>query len=310
MPPDNDSARSNEDKMLVPRDRQILTMLGNRTVVFGMSQDHGVAQVFKPENDSVSLPRVANETDITEQRILSTLKVAGLELGQAGPPDSGIDLVMTGASGETLFVEVKVRDGAPSRREIEAIEQDLHRLAVHGGSTELWRFSRNAPQLDIYALVGGKLRHEVLVPLNVWEQTEQGTFERSTVLERVNDWEQRLHALYEEINRWIADWNLVTTEQLRTVTMSEELMRQFAVADRELPILDIARDGEPIASLVPRALWVIGSNGRVDLITKSGTRILVDICEGQWGWRLIDTEDRSKKLIFDKAALRTVLGGA
>ncbi|WP_422098866.1 hypothetical protein [Variovorax sp.] len=284
-------------------------MLGNRTVVFGMPQDDGKALSFTPETDSVIRPRVASKNEISEQNILDTLKAAGFALKQAEPSDNGVDLEMTGDSGEKVVVEVKVRDGVPSRRELELVEQELRRLAAHESSSELWRFSRDELQLDVYALVDGKVQHERLVPLNVWEATREGIFERSKVLERVSDWERRLRALYDEISRWTADSNSVTTEQSRTVTMSEELMRNFAVPDRELPILDIARGDEPIASLVPRALWIIGANGRVDLITKSGTRILVDVCEEPWGWKLVDLEDRRKMLTFDKAALWALLGG-
>ena len=46
--------------------------------------------------------------------------------------------------------------------------------------------------------------------------------------------------------------------------MHEEMMREFGVPPREMPILDLLHNGVCAASLEPRALWVIGANGRLD----------------------------------------------
>lgn len=290
--------------------RQILAMLGNRTVVFGDQQASETPLQFTPETDSVLLPRVGNEREISEQRILETLKVAGFTLEQKASDKSDVDLVMTTSSGETVFVELKVGDGAPSHRELTFFEEELKRFSAFKGSSEVWRFSREELQLDLYTLVDGKMTHETLLPLNVWEATDEGIFERSTVVKRVADWEQRLRDLYAEISKWTADWESVNTEQTRTVIMSEALMRAFAVPDMDLPILDVSQNGEPIASLVPRALWIVGADGRIDVITRTGTRILVDIGEERWGWRVIDSEDRRKLVTLNQAVMATLMGVA
>lgn len=289
-------------------DRQILAMLGNRTVVFGTPDMLGKELVFTPENDAVLLPRVADSRDFSESRIMETLRVSNFSIEQASVHDSKYDFVMIDSAGEKIYVEIKVRDSEPSHRESKIVENELKHSGNKIDKFELWRFCREQLRLDIYSISSEKINRETLIPLNIWETTETGNFERSRVVDRINDWENRIAALYTEINRWVSKTPSFHTEQLRTVTMSEELMRDFAVSDRELPVLDVMKDQEPIASLVPRALWVIGANGRVDLITRKGTRLIVYRNDVTWGWLLVDSDDRRKMIEFDELTFWNLVG--
>lgn len=289
-------------------DRQILAMLGNRTVVFGTSDMLGKEIVFTPTNDAVLLPRVANSRDFSESRIMETLKVSNFSIERTSVHDSKYDLVLIDSVGEKIYVEIKVRDGEPSHRESIIVENELKRLGTTNNKSELWRFCREQPRLDIYSINSEEVIRETLVPLNIWETTEAGNFERSRVVDRISDWENRIAALYAEINRWVSKDTSFHTEAMRTVTMSEELMRDFAVPDRELPVLDVLKNQEPIASLVPRALWVIGANGRVDLITRKGTRLIVYRDNMAWGWLVVDSDDRRKQIEFNEVTFWDLVG--
>ena len=78
--------------------------------------------------------------------------------------------------------------------------------------------------------------------------------------------------------------------------MSEEMMQQFAVPDRDIPVLDILDVDQVIASFVPRGLWMIGSWGRIDIITRDRTRVLVALGGmGSLEWRLVSPEDRGRE---------------
>ena len=115
-----------------------------------------------------------------------------------------------------------------------------------------------------------------LEPLNVWEFNQDGTtFERSYVVERVADWETRVNVVYTNVEEWSAGLG-VNIDKSRTVLMSEEMMQNFAVPDRDLPILDLSRGNNPVLSFVPVGLWILGSNGRIDIISKQGTTLLLD----------------------------------
>jgi hypothetical protein len=160
-------------------------------------------------------------------------------------------------------------------------------------------------------LDGGELRFDDLVPLNVWEKTEDGIIERGHIVEEVDDWHNRLTALYAQVKAWLADQGQITFDQLRTVTMSEEPMREFAVSDRELPVLDVLQADQVIASLVPRGLWLIGAWGRVDIITKDKTITVVakKRDNGEFEWVLISPEGGRQTVAFDKSILLELLGG-
>jgi hypothetical protein len=93
-------------------------------------------------------------------------------------------------------------------------------------------------------------------------------------------------------------------EQSRSITMSEELMQKFAVTDRDLPVLDVLDADQVIASFVPRGLWLIGSWGRVDVITRNRTHLLHLLVDaGRPDRRLVSLEDRRRMVPFDKTAL-------
>jgi hypothetical protein len=146
------------------------------------------------------------------------------------------------------------------------------------------------------------------VPLNVWEKTPQGVFERRHVVDEVEDWLRRVEALYENVREWLANKDDLRFDQTRTITMSEEMMQKFAVTEREVAVLDVLRGEQVVASFVPRGLWFIGAWGRIDIITKDQTLILVAIREDDgFKWNLVSPENRKQLKFFDQAALSALL---
>src|SRR5208282_2167033 len=150
-----------------------------------------------------------------------------------------------------------------------------------------------------------------LIPLDVWEKTPEGVFDRARVVEEVEDWVHRVESLYEDVRGWLGDRPDLRCEQSRTVAMSEEMMQQFAVTDREIPVLDILDAEQVIASFVPRGLWMIGSWGRIDVITRNRTHVLVALGgAGNLEWRLVSSEDRQRMVPFDRDALLALVNQA
>ncbi|MCK1390111.1 hypothetical protein [Bradyrhizobium sp. 1] len=60
-------------------------------------------------------------------------------------------------------------------------------------------------------------------------------------------------------------------------------MRKFHVARANMPSFDILREGTPVMRFQPKGLWTIGANGRIDLVRREGTFILVDQSENLSG---------------------------
>jgi hypothetical protein len=126
----------------------------------------------------------------------------------------------------------------------------------------------------------------------------------------VDDWLHRVERLYSDVREWLDDSKDLRFEQTRTVTMSEEMMQEFAVTDRELSVLDVLRNDQVVASFVPRGLWLIGAWGRIDVITRDRTWILVAIKNlEKLEWQLASPDDRRRMRSFGKSTLLEMISG-
>lgn len=295
-------------KIVDPTRRQVLVHLGNRFVVFG--PDVGLPEPvrFDPK-DSPILPRVTDEADAAEAQILETLQIFGMT---RSIPDAsravGADIEFTDANGSRVLIEVKVRESDPKQGDLQLQADQLKQANTDGVDLEVWFFNTEKLKLTVLRRTGRDIDAHQLIPLNVWERTTEGTFERQRVVEEVDEWTRRLQRLYADLQNWLSDNQELRCEQSRSITMSDEMMQRFAVADRELPVLDVLRANDVVASFVPRGLWLIGAWGRVDAITSKRTSILVALKKGeQLEWHLT-SDDRRHPQPFDKAAALELMG--
>jgi hypothetical protein len=132
--------------------------------------------------------------------------------------------------------------------------------------------------------------------------------DRSHVEKRVVDWVERTENLYGEISAWLApEWR---AEALGSVRMAEPLMRDYGVPPRDLPVLKLFRGEIPEAELVPRALWIIGANGRWDLVCRSERFVIIDAAEifALPKWKVSPFFRRAEQRDLTLATLRAILG--
>lgn len=294
-----------------PVSRQVLISVGNRFVVFG--PDGGLPEPlrFDPESSSVS-PRIADESDVAETRITETLQVSGMTRVTTGGDFlvGDADIELADHAGNRILIDIKVRETDPKPRDVDSGLDRLNRAKCEGRDLEVWFFNIERLKLTVMRLDGSRLQVDSLVPLNVWTRTSEGVFERQQVIEEVDDWLRRVEQLYSDVREWLEDDKDLRCEQARTVTVSEEMMREFAVADRDLPVLDVLRDDQVVASFVPRGLWLIGAWGRVDVITRDRTWILLAMKQrDDFEWKLASSENRERMKTFDSSALREILNG-
>jgi len=103
---------------------------------------------------------------------------------------------------------------------------------------------------------------------------------------RVRDWIRRVNKLYSFVRNSLSNIEGVECKTTKKVTMYEELMQTFDVPPTDIPILDIYKENILIASFKPLGLWVVGANGRIDILTKLGGYILVNLaengCDAKW----------------------------
>jgi hypothetical protein len=295
---------------LDPSQRQILVNLGNRYVVFGPSSGRPALVRFSPEDTSEFLPPIADEDEgeVTEARIAQTLQVSGLEGLAAVEKSQNADVEILDDQGSRVLIDLKVREHDPRRRDYEQADERLRRAARNGQALETWFFNLERLKLTIMRFNGSGLQVDELTPLDVWEKTTEGLLRRAEVIEEVADWICRVEALYESVQNWLVDRNDLKCERNRTVLMSEEMMQKFAVPEREIPVLDVVEaDNQVVASFVPRGLWMIGSWGRVDVITRDQTHMLHALGGiGKLEWRLT-APHRQNMVPFNKGELLALL---
>jgi hypothetical protein len=90
--------------------------------------------------------------------------------------------------------------------------------------------------------------------------------EREATLRRLHDWRQRVHALYDTVQAHLnASYICDRAGKQRSW---EGRVQQAGLTEDDVPAIDILRierAGKIVAQFVPRMLWMIGANGRVDL---------------------------------------------
>ncbi len=283
--------------------RQVLVNLGNRYAVFAPSPGLPQPIRFNPETDFGVLPRVVDENEVAEARIAETLRVSGMTRSTAVDP-SKADIELIDDKGNHILIDIKVRERDPKKRDFDQGQERLKEAAALGQTLEIWYFNIERLKITVMRGLGHNLQLVELTPINVWEKTDDGIFDRARVVEEVDDWINRVSAVYEDVRTWLVDRPNLRFDCSRTVIMSEELMQKFAVADREISVLDVVDGDQVVASFVPRGLWLIGMWGRIDIITRDRTRILVALRrEGTLEWRLVTPESRQRTEPFDKNAL-------
>ncbi|MDE0239739.1 MAG: hypothetical protein OXI95_02600 [bacterium] len=126
----------------------------------------------------------------------------------------------------------------------------------------------------------------------VLDEVTSDAIDAMHVERRVKDWERRLTGLYRKICEWLPDdWE---ARRGAPVRMHERMMREFGVAARQMPTLELhGRTGE-VVSLRPDALWIIGNNGRIDVKRDERRYLIVDAAENfkEPDWQAASAERR------------------
>lgn len=96
-------------------------------------------------------------------------------------------------------------------------------------------------KLPVLKLADGRLQIDELHPIDVWEKTQAGLFDRSEIVSEVETWVSRIDMVYQTIEGWFGTREDLRFDKIRNIIMSEEPMQLFAVTDLNLPILDVLR---------------------------------------------------------------------
>jgi hypothetical protein len=108
--------------------------------------------------------------------------------------------------------------------------------------------------------------------------------------------------------RWVEETpelSSLTVFDLPPVTMAEDPMRRFGVKSAQMPVFELRAGAQRVMRFQPKGLWIIGANGRVDLITKSAAPILFDRSEPSEGpsdWQLYYSKNGNGSVPLNKAS--------
>ena len=141
----------------------------------------------------------------------------------------------------------------------------------------------------------------------VLEELTKDELTREHVSRRVDDWAQRIETLHKNVESWLPDGWLARPGG--SVMMSEELMRKMHLQPRQLPTLELVCDGEIRVSFRPYGLWIIGTNGRIDLVKGQQRFFLLDHA-GTFeaaDWHVAPATARRDSKAFDASWLQALL---
>lgn len=128
--------------------------------------------------------------------------------------------------------------------------------------------------------------------------------------DRVVDWSTRINLLYEKIEKWTKDYKGYGCLKNRQVIMLEELMKIHNIPAVNIDIFDIYFEEKIILSFVPFGLWVVGSNGRLDVVAENKSWLLIDKSlplKKVVKWTLISRSQKNIEIEFSQDAFRNLL---
>ena len=141
----------------------------------------------------------------------------------------------------------------------------------------------------------------------VLDDVTSETVDAEHVRRRVDDWEERVTGLYAIIGDWLPDgWE---ARRGAPVVMHEPLMSKFGVIAKRMPTLELRDRSGHVARFEPRALWIIGENGRVNLECDGRYHFIMDMAESfaPPNWEVSRAERRCDQEAVTREWLRRVL---
>ena len=127
------------------------------------------------------------------------------------------------------------------------------------------------------------------------------------VRRRIDDWVRRIDDIYSAI-RQAAVAAGISVADGPPVVMHEEVMKRYKIGPRQLPTLLITAPGR-IIKVIPKGLWTIGGNGRIDLVTSRGLFMLVDFADEPFSrptWRIYGPGHRDGTAYAPETVLQLV----
>lgn len=141
-------------------------------------------------------------------------------------------------------------------------------------------------------------------------ETQDNVITQEDLIQRIEDWKKRISDLYNEISRWLPEGEGYEVHLDKSIRMYEECMQKYNIDPTMLDAADILKDKQVVLTIKPYGLWVIGTNGRLDLLNQNGVIFLIDLSEQFHNpkWMLVDPSQKRAPIPFSKSTLLKVVG--
>jgi len=129
--------------------------------------------------------------------------------------------------------------------------------------------------------------------------------DKDHIIKRIADWKKRVSNLYKETKSWIKAKPDLSITIGNPTPMYEGMMQSFQIKPTEVDTADILKGKKFVLSFKPKGLWMIGANGRIDIISRAGNYILIDTSDqfGTPNWHIFRADDRQNGRPFNQAEL-------
>lgn len=126
------------------------------------------------------------------------------------------------------------------------------------------------------------------------------------VLKRLEDWQKRVAKLLRQIASWLPKH--LDLKYGTPFLMNESMLASYKLGPAEITTADIYHGKRLILTIKPKGLWIIGANGRIDLISRKGLNILIDKAEAfkKPDWTIY-SQEKTNPRSFDKDELLAIL---
>ena len=138
---------------------------------------------------------------------------------------------------------------------------------------------------------------------------QEKKIDREHILWLISDWKKRLNLLFSDVENWAKDFEEAKTQKTDIPQAREELMHKFDIDPDTVPAMTIFF-GKHRTSFVPMGLWVIGSNGRVNITTNKNQYILIDLGgddDKQSQWMIVNPSKRKQRISLDQNTLAKII---
>ena len=179
----------------------------------------------------------------------------------------------------------------------------MHKAGYHVGNLAIDTLVK--PHDDMDTLIYDTSRYGNLADAeHAWEGDHRQRW-HDQIEKRANDWIERLRELRAQMGTWLQTSDLapLSIADQPSMRMSEELMQRFGVRPRMMPTFEIRAGHRRVMRFLPKGLWIIGANGRVDLITKAAAPILADLSEPlsrPSNWQLYDSSNSGRSVCLTR----------